>query len=95
VVVAAFATFAAFADAARIDASAKLTTCLVAFENWSNAAVVAATVDFSAVTATSEPAGAFFAAFSTHACPSCRHPACSAKAEFSRFSDASWYTPRE
>jgi hypothetical protein len=57
VVVAAFATFAAFADAARIDASAKLTTCLVAFENWSNAAVVAATVDFSAVTATLEPAG--------------------------------------
>jgi hypothetical protein len=58
---------AAFAVAARIEASAKLTACLVAFENWSNAAVVAATVDFSAVTAMSEPAGAFFVAFSTHA----------------------------
>ena len=67
VVVAALATFVAFADAARIEASAKLTTCLVAFENWSNAAVVAATVDFIAVTAKSEPAGAFFDAFSTHA----------------------------
>ena len=40
---------------------------IVAFVNWSNAAVVAATVDFNAVTAKSEPAGAFFAAFSTHA----------------------------
>ena len=41
VAAAALATFAAFVDAARIEASAKLTTCLVAFENWSNAANVA------------------------------------------------------
>ena len=44
------AALAALAAAARTEASAKLTTCLVALENWSIAAVVAATVDFYAVT---------------------------------------------
>jgi hypothetical protein len=83
VVVAALVAFAAFVAAARTDASAKLTTCFVAFENWSNAAVVAATVDLSAVTATSEPAGAFLAACSTHAATFFVYMAhaCSASAE--------------
>src|SRR5207247_5449037 len=74
---------AALAVAARTDASAKLTTCFVALYNWSNAAVVAATVDLRAVTATSEPAGAFLVAFSTHAATSLAYdaPASSASAE--------------
>jgi hypothetical protein len=55
------------ADAARTLASARLTTCFVAFWNWSNAAVEAANVDLNALTADSEPAGADLLAFSTHA----------------------------
>ena len=64
---AAFAAFTALAEAARTLASARLTTCFVAFWNWSNAAVEAANVDFRALTATSEPAGADWLAFSTQA----------------------------
>ena len=63
-----------------------------------NAAVVAATVDFSAVTATSEPAGAFFVAFRPMPpCPWCTMPTpASASAEKSACaSEAIWYTPRE
>src|SRR5204862_3738852 len=93
-----FGVAVAFAVAARTDASAKLTTCFVAFESWSNAAVVAATVDFSAVTATSEPAGAFLAAVSTHAATPLVYEAhaSSASAEKSACaSDAISYTPRE
>ena len=56
-------TLLALAAAARTLASARSTTCFVAFWNWSNAAVDAANVDFSALTATSEPAGAFWLAF--------------------------------
>src|SRR5581483_6835248 len=63
---ATFATLAAFAAAARTLASARLTTCLVAFWNWSKAALVAAKPDLSAFTATSLPAGAFSPALSTH-----------------------------
>ncbi len=62
-----FITFAALADAARTLASARLTTCFVAFWNWSNAAVDAANVDLSALTAASEPAGADLLACSTQA----------------------------
>jgi hypothetical protein len=57
------AAFVAVAVAARTFASAKSTNCLVAFWNWSKAAVDAANVDFSALTATSEPAGADSLAF--------------------------------
>jgi len=56
----------AFAAAARIDASARFTTCFDAFWNWSNAAVVAATVERSALKPVSEPAGAALLALSTH-----------------------------
>src|SRR5215475_4248737 len=59
------AAFAALAAALRIDASARFTTCFVALWNWSNAAVVAATVDLIALKPTSEPAGAALLAFST------------------------------
>src|SRR6185312_10185444 len=59
------AGFAVDAAAARTLASARLTTCLVARWNWSNAAVEAAKVDRNALTAASEPAGALLAALST------------------------------
>ena len=62
-----FVTLVALAAAARTLASARSTTCRVAFWNWSNAAVEAANVDFRALTATSEPAGADWLAFSTQA----------------------------
>ena len=58
--------FEAFAAARRTFASARLTTCLPAFENWSKAAVVAAIVDLNALMADYEPAGADLAAVSTH-----------------------------
>ena len=61
------AALVALAAAARTLASARFTTCLVAFWNWSNAAVEAANVDLSALTATSEPAGADLLALSTMA----------------------------
>src|SRR5262245_5202739 len=67
---AAFVALATLADAARTFASARLTTCLVAFWNWSTAAVEAANVDLNALTAASEPAGAFLVAFSTQAAAS-------------------------
>ena len=57
----------ACADAARKFASARLTTCLVAFWNWSNAAVEAANVDLNALKPDSEPAGADLLALSTNA----------------------------
>ena len=53
-----FTVLVACAAAARTFASARFTTCFVAFWNWSNAAVEAAIVDLNALTATSEPAGA-------------------------------------
>ena len=62
----ATAAFDALSAAARTLASAKLTTCFDAFWNWSKAALVAATVDFIALMAASEPAGADWLAFSTH-----------------------------
>ena len=68
--VAAFAALTALAEAARTLASARLTTCFVAFWNWSIAAVDAANVDLNALTAGSEPAGADLLAFSTQAAAS-------------------------